>query len=103
MQVALGFDSFLVMRHGISPARYDPGSWDDSGGEPEPEAAAQEGTDGSPDSDDSVHLGCYFCNDVVAPTDSMSNRTLDQQCTVTRPGLAPMSGKPLLSGTPEDR
>ena len=48
---ALGFDSFLVMRHG-------------------------------------GQLGCYFCNDVVAPTDSMTDRTLDQQCTVTRPGLS---------------
>ncbi|QNP96114.1 YALIA101S04e04478g1_1 [Yarrowia lipolytica] len=54
---AIGFDSFVVMRHGV------------------------EGVN---------DLGCYFCNDVVAPTDSMNDRTLDQQCTVTRPGIAPI-------------
>jgi ubiquitin-like modifier-activating enzyme ATG7 len=54
MNIALGFDSYLVMRHGTEQNQ----------------------------------LGCYYCNDVVAPTDSLKNRTLDQQCTVTRPGLA---------------
>ncbi|KAI1402046.1 E1-like protein-activating [Hypoxylon fuscum] len=57
MNAALGFDTYVVMRHGAEPA------------------------DGSDDT-----LGCYFCNDVVAPGDK--DLTLDQQCTVTRPGIA---------------
>lgn len=52
--VALGFDSFLAMRHG------------NLGGS----------------------LGCYFCHDINSPSDTLSGRTLDQQCTVTRPGLS---------------
>ncbi|TPX37245.1 hypothetical protein SmJEL517_g01103 [Synchytrium microbalum] len=70
---ALGFDTFLVMRHGMRTAET-----------PSPSSASATTTS-------EVHLGCYFCNDVVAPTDSLSDRTLDQQCTVTRPGLALMA------------
>ncbi|KAI8092479.1 E1-like protein-activating enzyme Gsa7p/Apg7p [Halteromyces radiatus] len=57
INAALGFDTYLVMRHGPT----------------------------------SSSLGCYFCNDIVAPTDSLTDRTLDQQCTVTRPGLSAMA------------
>ncbi|KAJ2865005.1 Autophagy protein 7 [Coemansia aciculifera] len=59
--VALGFDSYVAMRHGTRRGSAPP------------------------------QLGCYFCNDVVAPADSLSDRSLDQQCTVTRPGLAPIA------------
>ncbi|KAF8597544.1 ubiquitin-like conjugating enzyme [Ceratobasidium sp. AG-I] len=61
MNAALGFDSFLVMRHGVRAATA---------------------------SSESARLGCYYCNDIVAPADSLTDRTLDQMCTVTRPGLA---------------
>ncbi|KAH9829387.1 E1-like protein-activating [Rhodofomes roseus] len=59
MNAALGFDTFLVMRHGVR-------------------ASLAKGD----------RLGCYYCNDIVAPADSLTDRTLDQMCTVTRPGLA---------------
>ena len=59
INAALGFDSYLVMRHGVTNQK--------------------------------DRLGCYYCNDVVAPNDSLSDRTLDQMCTVTRPGGALMA------------
>ncbi|PHH81041.1 hypothetical protein CDD80_4345 [Ophiocordyceps camponoti-rufipedis] len=62
MNAALGFDSFVVMRHGAEKKE-----------------------------DEHAALGCYFCNDIVAPVDSMRDQTLDQQCTVTRPGVAAMA------------
>ena len=41
MNAALGFDSYLVMRHGARVS----------------------------DGEDAPKLGCYYCNDVVAPAD----------------------------------
>lgn len=75
INAALGFDSFVVMRHGISSSSSSSSSVDNNNNNDE-------------DDKNSPHLGCYFCNDVVAPLDSLSNRTLDQMCTVTRPGVA---------------
>ncbi|KAF9442574.1 E1-like protein-activating [Macrolepiota fuliginosa MF-IS2] len=62
LNAALGFDTFLVMRHGARAST-------------------------APEQ----RLGCYYCNDIVAPADSLTDRTLDQMCTVTRPGLAPIA------------
>ena len=64
INAALGFDSWIVMRHGRGPL------------------AAPRGE----------RLGCYFCNDVVAPANSTAGRSLDEQCTVVRPGLARIAG-----------
>ncbi|KAK3062222.1 Autophagy protein 7, partial [Coniosporium uncinatum] len=64
LNAALGFDTYVVMRHGLKA---------------------------SGSSVDEVEVGCYFCNDVVAPADSVKDATLDQQCTVTRPGIAPIA------------
>ncbi|KAJ3767732.1 hypothetical protein FB446DRAFT_651684 [Lentinula raphanica] len=72
MNAALGFDSFLVMRHGARPEQGSMDQKDELGGSKK-------------------NLGCYYCNDIVAPADSLTDRTLDQMCTVTRPGLASMA------------
>ena len=53
LTVALGFETFLAMRHGLNPSIHDSSKHGD-------------------------RLGCYFCNDIVAPRNSVSDRTLDQ-------------------------
>jgi ubiquitin-like modifier-activating enzyme ATG7 len=50
MNAALGFDTYVVMRHGVKPDKF--------------EAAA-----GGDETEKGEELGCYYCNDVVAPGD----------------------------------
>ncbi len=101
---AVGFDSFLVMRHGAPPGTSNthppppapaPTSTptaqsEGQGGAANPAAGTAAGAGGC--GGGGRRLGCYFCNDVFAPANSTRDRSLDQQCTVARPGLAPVAG-----------
>nr|GMD06685.1 ubiquitin-like modifier-activating enzyme atg7 [Ipomoea batatas] len=88
---ALGFDSFLVMRHGAGPTSTTQNLLDETSDSSSTTTANMKNLTLTDKNLAGERLGCYFCNDVVAPVDSTSNRTLDQQCTVTRPGLAPIA------------
>ncbi|XP_050451269.1 uncharacterized protein LOC126851392 [Cataglyphis hispanica] len=70
INAALGFDSYTVQRHGTR----------NLSDFVVPNLMVQ-----NPAGED---LGCYFCNDVTQPGNSQMDRTLDQQCTVSRPGLS---------------
>ncbi|XP_023561682.1 ubiquitin-like modifier-activating enzyme ATG7 isoform X1 [Octodon degus] len=88
INAALGFDTFVVMRHGLKkPKQQGAGDVYPS----HPVASADLGSSLFANIP-GYKLGCYFCNDVVAPGDSTRDRTLDQQCTVSRPGLAMIAG-----------
>lgn len=58
MNAALGFDTYVVMRHGVSPEKHEL-------------LAAAKGRE-----EKGEELGCYYCNDVVVPGDVGSLRAL---------------------------
>uniref|UniRef100_A0ABM5FK84 Ubiquitin-like modifier-activating enzyme ATG7 n=1 Tax=Pogona vitticeps TaxID=103695 RepID=A0ABM5FK84_9SAUR len=89
INAALGFDTFVVMRHGLKKPKHQ-----EVGDSPCNNPCGSADLLGSSlfSNIPGYKLGCYFCNDVVAPGDSTRDRTLDQQCTVSRPGLAMIAG-----------
>uniref|UniRef100_A0A8C2G9Q0 Ubiquitin-like modifier-activating enzyme ATG7 n=1 Tax=Cyprinus carpio TaxID=7962 RepID=A0A8C2G9Q0_CYPCA len=98
VNAALGFDTFVVMRHGLKKPK------DSQSKETRPMSASSNSSSSSTAAATITpgaslfsnipghRLGCYFCNNVVAPGDSTRDRTLDQQCTVSHPGLAMIAG-----------
>ncbi|TKX21483.1 putative ubiquitin-like modifier-activating enzyme atg7 [Elsinoe australis] len=97
INAALGFDTYMVMRHGIRTSTKRRTSSSSSGlpitersHKMHPDLSTLSAADAQ-DPPQLDELGCYFCSDVVAPKDSLKSATLDQQCTVTRPGVAPIA------------
>ncbi|XP_030061608.1 ubiquitin-like modifier-activating enzyme ATG7 isoform X1 [Microcaecilia unicolor] len=88
INAALGFDTFVVMRHGLKLKREEPSNLYATNVSNNADLFSSSLFSNIP----GYKLGCYFCNDVVAPGDSTRDRTLDQQCTVSRPGLAMIAG-----------
>lgn len=95
--VALGFDTFVVMRHGQRKALshtqqqqlpHQLQGGEERKGEKGKEGKSEKGFSASSEPSQSGLLSCYFCNDLSAPVDSLARRPLDQQCTVTRPGIS---------------
>lgn len=93
---ALGFESFVAMRHGASVEEGVTIQKDDT----EEKGKGERGNEGedtrkkkkSVKLQQQQRLGCYFCSDVIAPANSTRDRTMDQQCTVARPGLSAIAG-----------
>lgn len=64
---ALGYDSYLVMRHGAGPGTNCEGS----------NVVAATDKLSTEDVLGRQRLGCYFCNDVIAPVDVMLPKILE--------------------------
>jgi ubiquitin-like modifier-activating enzyme ATG7 len=86
INAALGFDTYMVMRHGLRPVSSEQEVTSAGTSDPNVMTETPSNKQEAP-----AELACYFCSDVVAPADSLKNATLDQQCTVTRPGAAPIA------------
>lgn len=80
INAAIGFDTFLLQRHGVRDYK--------DGVSSETNSILDNSDRQREDRLPADQLGCYFCNDIVAPGDSTIDRTLDQQCTVSRPGVS---------------
>lgn len=86
INMALGGDSLLIQQYGLTSEEFKSRGFCD----PHlslhtllnPHASKDLITNGSNSS------GCYFCTDVLGPSNSLTDRSLDQLCTTTRMGLS---------------
>lgn len=69
---ALGFDSFLVMRHGAGPMSSMKNLLDETPDCSSAMTADMKNLSLTNKNPAGERLGCYFCNDVVAPVDVMT-------------------------------
>lgn len=109
---ALGFDGFMVMRHGAPPlppaaaaqrAQEAEAQAGRPGREGEQEAGGASGSSSSSSGavgggsslQEGPRLGCYFCNDVVAPINSTGGRSLLLQVQLHGAGTPPACGCPV--------
>jgi ubiquitin-like modifier-activating enzyme ATG7 len=58
LTAAIGFDTCVAIRHGKL------------------------------ENEDEIDYGCYFCTDVIEPSNTQVDATMDKKCTVSRPGIS---------------
>lgn len=81
--IGIGYDSYVIVNHGLYGENIEQCIKDSI--EKDNHSLEQE-----PDVKANLH-GCFFCSDYIPPSDTMTNRTMDQQCTVSRPGVSMIS------------
>ena len=100
ISVGIGYESFVIVKHG----NYKSGFYEkvlEEVAKTHNEKIPEEKLENNIENNTENELewkpellsdnGCFFCSDYLPPTDSMSNRSLDQQCTVSRPGISMVS------------
>ena len=86
INMALGGDSLLIQQYGLPLEEFQ------HHGFTNPQRSLHSLLDPQSIQDDDASNGtfnaCYFCTDVFGPSNSLTDRSLDQMCTTTRVGLS---------------
>lgn len=86
INIALGGDSLLIQQYGLTPEEFQRYGFTD------PQLSLHSLLDPQAAKDvtinNSTSNACYFCTDVLGPSNSLTDRSLDQMCTTTRVGLS---------------